>query len=301
MMRAMYSAIAGLKTHQVLLDVTANNLANVNTVGYKGARATFSDALSQRSAPAPRRPPARAARTRPGRPRRPPRLDRQHDGRRRASSRPATPLDVAVQGEGWFRVDEHGAGLTDPTANPPDASSINYTRAGNFIAQRPGHTRHPGRLLRRRHERRRPPARAPRRRTSTSRRTPPTCRSARTARSASSRRRATPRWQASDADGRVVAGYLSLAKFPNEPGMERVADNRWRASGSSGAEVVDTPGVNGFGASIGGSLEMSNVDLATEFTHDDHGAARLPGQLARDLDRRPDAVRTWSTSAAKAP
>ncbi len=33
-----------------------------------------------------------------------------------------------------------------------------------------------------------------------------------------------------------------------------------------GAEVVDTPGVNGFGASIGGALEMSNVDLATEFT-----------------------------------
>ena len=48
--------------------------------------------------------------------------------------------------------------------------------------------------------------------------------------------------------------------------MERVANNRWRASGSSGAEVVNTPGVNGFGASIGGSLEMSNVDLATEFT-----------------------------------
>jgi flagellar hook protein FlgE len=67
-------------------------------------------------------------------------------------------------------------------------------------------------------------------------------------------------------NGRVVAGYLSLAKFPNEPGMERVANNRWRASGSSGAEVVDTPGKNGFGASIGGALEMSNVDLATEFT-----------------------------------
>ena len=47
MMRGMYSAISGLKNHQIALDVTANDLANVNTVGYKGARTTFSDALSQ--------------------------------------------------------------------------------------------------------------------------------------------------------------------------------------------------------------------------------------------------------------
>ncbi len=38
MMRGMYSAISGLKNHQIALDVTANDLSNVNTVGYKGAR-----------------------------------------------------------------------------------------------------------------------------------------------------------------------------------------------------------------------------------------------------------------------
>ena len=63
-----------------------------------------------------------------------------------------------------------------------------------------------------------------------------------------------------------MAGYLTLAKFNNEPGMERVTNNRWRVGGSSGAEVVGTPSANGYGASIGGALEMSNVDLATEFT-----------------------------------
>ena len=47
MMRAMFAAISGLKTHQVKLDVTANNIANVNTVGYKASRATFKDSLSQ--------------------------------------------------------------------------------------------------------------------------------------------------------------------------------------------------------------------------------------------------------------
>ena len=39
MMRGMFAAISGLKNHQVMLDVTANNIANVNTVGYKAQRA----------------------------------------------------------------------------------------------------------------------------------------------------------------------------------------------------------------------------------------------------------------------
>src|SRR3712207_3012731 len=47
MMRGMFSAISGLKTHQVMLDVVANDIANVNTVGYKAARTTFKDSLSQ--------------------------------------------------------------------------------------------------------------------------------------------------------------------------------------------------------------------------------------------------------------
>ena len=47
MMRGMYSAISGLKTHQIALDVTANDLPNVNTVGYKSARTTFKDSLTQ--------------------------------------------------------------------------------------------------------------------------------------------------------------------------------------------------------------------------------------------------------------
>ena len=47
MMRAMFAAISGLKVHQVMLDVTANDIANVNTVGYKSERTSFKDALSQ--------------------------------------------------------------------------------------------------------------------------------------------------------------------------------------------------------------------------------------------------------------
>ena len=47
MMRGMYSAISGLKNHQVMLDVTANDLANVNTVGFKASRVSFRDSLAQ--------------------------------------------------------------------------------------------------------------------------------------------------------------------------------------------------------------------------------------------------------------
>src|SRR4051812_49915614 len=47
MMRGMFAAISGLKQHQVMLDVTANDIANVNTIGYKSARVTFQDSLTQ--------------------------------------------------------------------------------------------------------------------------------------------------------------------------------------------------------------------------------------------------------------
>lgn len=47
MMRSFFSAISGLRNHQVAMDVIGNNLANVNTVGFKAGRVTFVDTLSQ--------------------------------------------------------------------------------------------------------------------------------------------------------------------------------------------------------------------------------------------------------------
>src|SRR5262249_5074454 len=47
MMRSMFAAISGLKTHQIMMDVTANDIAKVNTIGYKSSRTTFKDSLSQ--------------------------------------------------------------------------------------------------------------------------------------------------------------------------------------------------------------------------------------------------------------
>lgn len=47
MMRSMFSAVTGLRTHQTRMDVIAHNIANVNTHGYKGSRATFQDLFNQ--------------------------------------------------------------------------------------------------------------------------------------------------------------------------------------------------------------------------------------------------------------
>jgi flagellar hook protein FlgE len=266
MMRGMYSAISGLKTHQVLLDVTANNLANVNTVGYKGARATFSDALSQ-TVRAGAAATAGSGGSNPAQVGLGVRLG-SIDNMMGAGGFQSTgnPLDVTIQGEGWFRVTNTVPNLADPTANPPAAANVNYTRAGNFSRNDQGMlVTQDGYYVTGMNATATGPGTTP-----TYISIPANATDVSVAQDGSVSfippAGYTPLAGQATQNGRVVAGYLSLAKFPNEPGMERVANNRWRASGSSGAEVVNTPGANGFGASIGGSLEMSNVDLATEFT-----------------------------------
>ncbi len=55
MMRSMFAGVTGLRNHQIRMDVIGNNIANVNTVGYKGGRVNFQDTLNQvlRGASAP--------------------------------------------------------------------------------------------------------------------------------------------------------------------------------------------------------------------------------------------------------
>ena len=47
MLRSLFSGISGLRSHQTMLDVTGNNIANVNTTGFKSSQTQFQDALSQ--------------------------------------------------------------------------------------------------------------------------------------------------------------------------------------------------------------------------------------------------------------
>ena len=47
MMRSLFSGVAGLKTHQTRMDVVGNNIANVNTVGFKSSSVNFADTFYQ--------------------------------------------------------------------------------------------------------------------------------------------------------------------------------------------------------------------------------------------------------------
>jgi flagellar hook protein FlgE len=47
MLRSLFSSISGLRSHQTMMDVTGNNIANVNTAGYKTSQTVFKDTLSQ--------------------------------------------------------------------------------------------------------------------------------------------------------------------------------------------------------------------------------------------------------------
>ena len=204
MMRSMFSAISGLKTHQMMLDVTANDIANVNTVGYKATRTTFKDSLSQTAARRRRRRRRRQGGPNPAQVGLGVRLgvDRHHDGRRRAADDRQRRSTSPIQGEGWFRVGQAHRRPAVP------GRSFEYTRAGNFSRNDQGYLVTAGRLLRRR-----PHASAgggadtlhqhPGDRHQRGDR-------ARTARSPTCRRPA--------GGARATArGYISLAKFANEP------------------------------------------------------------------------------------
>jgi len=64
-----------------------------------------------------------------------------------------------------------------------------------------------------------------------------------------------------------VLGQVSMATFANPEGLEKVGNSMWRSTVNSGYAQVGQPGSAGMGDVISGALEMSNVDLAQEFTN----------------------------------
>jgi len=70
-----------------------------------------------------------------------------------------------------------------------------------------------------------------------------------------------------DVDGKLRwAGQLVMAKFPNPGGMDKVGGNYFRDTSNSGTPIIQTATQSGIGEIQSGFLEMSNVDLAEEFT-----------------------------------
>jgi flagellar hook protein FlgE len=244
MMRGMFAAISGLKTHQVMLDVTSNDIANVNTIGYKSARTTFKDSLTQlqRGASGPGGGTGGSNAAQIG-------LGTQLgsiDNLMQSGALQSTgnPLDVAIQGPGMFRVAPSAA--TPPV---PNAAAVEYTRAGNFTTNSAGYlVTQDGYFVQ-----------------------------GRTAGGADTLLVIPPgstniaigqNGDVTYVDGtgtRVTAGYISLATFANSAGLERSGNNRWLQSANSGAPTIGTPSAN-LGFTTAGAIEMSNVDLAQSFT-----------------------------------
>jgi len=246
MMRAMYAAVSGLKNHQTMLDVTANNIANVNTVGYKGSRVSFADSLSQTviGATAPGNGQAGRNAAQVGLGVQLASIDNMMGGGSLQSTGETT--DVAIQGEGMFVVAKGS-----PPALP---GAVEYTRAGDFTFNDEGFlTTQQGEFVMGCKE---SGAGAP----NTYIQVP------KGATDVAIGQDGSVSYVPEGGGERVTAGYLSIAKFANEAGLVRTSGSNWIESAASGKAQDGTPG-EGFGLTISGTLEMSNVELATEFTN----------------------------------
>jgi len=128
MMRSMFSGVSGLRAHQTRLDVIGNNIANVNTVGYKASTVTFQEVFSQtlKGSGAPDSTTGRGG-TNPmqiglgmgvGA------ISTQFT--RGSVQRTDNPTDLSIEGDGLFIVKGN------------NADSFKYTRAGNFNVDKMG-------------------------------------------------------------------------------------------------------------------------------------------------------------------
>jgi flagellar hook protein FlgE len=135
MMRSLFSAVSGIKSNQTAMDIIGNNIANVNTIGYKTSRAIFQDIFSQTisSATAPTADTGGRNAKQVG-------LGsnistigmNMTEGSTQSTS---NPLDFAVSGEGFFVVDD-GSGVYKYTRNGAfqlDAEGYLVTANGDYI------------------------------------------------------------------------------------------------------------------------------------------------------------------------
>lgn len=231
-LRAMNSAATGMRINEFNLDTVANNLANAGTSAFKRTQVNFEDVFYEhlkvpgsQDAAGTLTPlgigvglGARVAST-------------AVDHRQGGLLRTGQPLDVAIEGEGFFQV-------TDPTGG------TFYTRAGTFTRNADGQivmsSANRGRLLD-------PPITIPPTATTISITSDGTV-------SYIEPPQATP----------VPAGQIQLAKFSNPQGLVQVGENLFGESAASGDANLLTPGQQGAGTLVQATLETSNVEPVKE-------------------------------------
>ncbi len=225
--QALYTAATGMESLQSKLDVIANNLANVNTTAFKQGRANFEDLIYRQEV-------LPGAKDSAGNPT-PLGIafglgsevqSTQNDFTQGAPTQTGRPLDVAIQGDGFFQV-------TDPSG------TILYSRAGNFSVNANNQlvvgSATTGRLLD-------PAVTIPADATQVS---------------------ISPQGQISVTQGTnpnlQQIAQMQMARFVNPQGLLNLGDNLYGATEASGTAQVGVPGQNGLGTLLQNNLEASNV------------------------------------------
>lgn len=227
MMRALWTAASGMEAQQMNQDVTANNLANLNTVGFKKARADFQDLMYQVYSQS-------GAETTGGsqlpvgievgmgvKPVAVQKMFSQGDYQQTGNQ-----FDLAIEGNGFFQMDNNGHTV--------------YTRAGNLKIDSDGALCNSEglKLL------------------------PEVTISAETTNFTID---SGGTWTASDADGDAISnGRLELVSFVNPAGLSSLGRNLYDSTPASGDATVGNPGEDGLGSISQNFLEMSNVNAVDE-------------------------------------
>ncbi|MDD3765716.1 MAG: flagellar hook-basal body complex protein [Eubacteriales bacterium] len=240
MMRSMFSGISGIRAHQVKMDVVANNIANVNTSGFKASRVAFQEVLNQ-TIQAAFAPDYDSGSQLGG-------MNAKQIGlgvsigsidvvhTSNGVQRTDRPFDVAIAEEGFFQV--------------TNDLELFYTRAGNFYIDTEGNLVNQNGYK--------------------------VCDDSGSPLIIDDVYSYTD--FSIDAGGNVKAidkldgsvrnfGTIGIAKFTNPEGLMKLGNNLYRETANSGIADLRAPGSEGYSALIPGSLEMSNVDLSQEFTN----------------------------------
>ena len=231
-LKALAIAATGMNAQQTNLEVIANNIANINTTGFKRARAEFTDLMyetvrnqgvSQQAGVGLIPEGAKLG------------LGVKLAGIRDnhlqgALNQTGNPLDIALNGEGWFQV----IGANGDT---------HYTRAGAFNLNENGQLVNlHGNLVE-------PQITVPEN---------------------SKNITITSTGQVfASLDGQIAPielGQITLSNFANGAGLEPLGDNLFAPTDASGSAVQGVPGATGFGTVTQGYLEASNVDAIKEIT-----------------------------------
>lgn len=229
MMRSLFVSATGMGGQQRQIDTVANNLANVDTVGYKKSRNNFQDLLYQID---------RAAGSQSSQNTTVPVGIHSGHGTKHVSTEKIftqgdmkntrVELDVAIEGIGMFQI-------LQPNG------SIAYSRAGNFQRDQQG------RLVTQDGFPMEPEIIVPQ-----------------DARAITIGMDGTVAVQVGEDSLPTPVGTIQLARFANSAGLSPLGKNLYIPTVASGNPIVENPGVNSMGTLNQGFLEMSNVSVVDE-------------------------------------